>query len=92
VADPFPAISQPGARYTTSTDATWSSRPAWRSHRTLYVVCAQLLELGDAIAQALVALAETVGNEATSGKPAGQFYEVSDQQAEAIRDTQIDEA
>lgn len=72
--------------------SVWSSQPAWRSQRTLYVACAQLLELGDAMAQALVALAETVGNEARSGKPAGQFYEVSDQEAEAIRNTEVDEA
>jgi hypothetical protein len=71
--------------------AIWSSHPAWRSQRTLYVACAQVLELGDAMAQALVGLAETVGNEARSGKVTGQFYEMSDEAAEAITNTKSDE-
>jgi hypothetical protein len=73
-------------------NAIWSSRPAWRSQRTLYVACAQVLELGDAMAQALVALAETVGNEARGGKATGKFYEVSDDEAEAILNVRVDEA
>ncbi len=71
--------------------AVWSSRPAWRSRRTLYVACAQVLELGEEMAQALVGLAETVRAEATSGKVTGQFYEVSDAEAAAIMNVQVDE-
>jgi hypothetical protein len=36
--------------------AVWNSRPTWRSRRTLYVACAQLLELGEAMAQALASI------------------------------------
>jgi hypothetical protein len=71
--------------------AVWSSQPAWRSQSTLYVACAQTLELGEAMAQALVALAETVRDEATSGEIAGQFAEVSEEEAAAIMNVQVDE-
>ena len=43
------------------------------------------------MAQALVRLAETVTAEATSGKVTGQFYEVSDEEAAAIMNVQVDE-
>jgi len=71
--------------------AVWSSRPVWRSQRTLYVACAQVLELGVEMAQALVGLAETVRAETTSGKVTGQFYEVSDAEGAAIMNVQVDE-
>lgn len=71
--------------------AVWRSRPAWRSQSTLYVACAQLLELGEAMAQALVALAETVRDEATTGEIAGEFAEVSKEEAAAIMNVQLDE-
>lgn len=71
--------------------AVWSSRPAWRSQRTLYIACAQVLELGEAMAQALVGLAGTVRDEATSGKIAGQFYEVSVKEAAMIMNVEVDE-
>jgi hypothetical protein len=61
------------------------SRPAWRSRRTLYVACAQALELGGAMAESLVALAATVKGEPTSGKIAGALYEVSQEEADASR-------
>jgi hypothetical protein len=71
--------------------AVWSSHPAWRSQRTLYVACAQALELGDAMAQALVGLASTVRDEATSATGEGKYYEVSDEEAAAIMNVQVDE-
>lgn len=71
--------------------AVWRSRPAWRSRRTLYVACAQALELGGAMAESLVALAATVKGEATSGKIAGAFYEVSQEEADAVLNVEFDE-
>lgn len=71
--------------------AVWSSHPAWRSRRTLYVACGQVLELGDAMDQALVSLAETVRDETTSEQVAGKFYEVSKEEAAAITNIQVDE-
>jgi hypothetical protein len=71
--------------------AVWSSHPVWRSQRTLYVACAQVLELGEEMAQALVGLAETVRAEATNGKVTGQFHEVSEAEGAAIMNVQVDE-
>ena len=71
--------------------AVWSSSPVWRSQRTPYVACAQVLELGLEMAQALVGLAETVRAETTSGKVTGQFHEVSEAEGAAIMNVQVDE-
>lgn len=71
--------------------AVWSSHPVWRSHRTLYVACAQVLELGEGMAHALVGLAETVRGDTTGGKVAGLFYDVSDEEAAAIMNIKVDE-
>lgn len=71
--------------------AVWSSYPAWRSQRSLYVACAQVLELGEGMAQALVGLAETVRDEATRGTVTGQFYKVSDEEAAEITNVRVNE-
>jgi len=71
--------------------AVWRSHPAWRSRRTLYAACAQLLELGGAMVEALVALAESVKAEATDGNVAGEFYEVSAQEVDKVLNIEFDE-
>ena len=69
----------------------WSSRPTWRSQRTLYVACALALALREAMDQALMALAETVGEAARSEEVAGQFCKVSEEEVAAIMNVQVDE-
>ena len=39
---------------------SWSSVPAWKDDRQLYVACAQLLELGDAMSQAILCLGDAL--------------------------------
>jgi hypothetical protein len=56
--------------------AMWNSRPMWRDERTFYVACAQLLELGDEMERALVALAEKVGTEGSDSDVMGEFFDV----------------
>jgi hypothetical protein len=54
----------------------WSSRPVWQDQRTLYIACAQLLELGAEMELALVALAETVKTEtADETTKVGDFFD-----------------
>jgi hypothetical protein len=71
--------------------AVWNSQPAWRSQHTLYVACAQVLELGEAMALALMSLAETVKNEVPNSQIAGKFYEVSPEEAVAIENIEVRE-
>lgn len=70
----------------------WSSRPAWRDHRTMYVACAQVLELGDAMAEALLALCEAVRLDAKEAKLTGRFFEVEDGGVEIVTGESTHEA
>jgi len=54
----------------------WNSRPVWRDQRTLYIACAQALELGSEMELALLSLAEVVRDDTSEqSAKAGDFFD-----------------
>lgn len=63
----------------------WSSRPAWRDQHTLYIACAQALELATEMESALVALVTAVRAEAANeGEDIGRFLDVGPDDIDAV--------